>query len=205
MENFDQLALTWDNDPGRIERANAVAAQIRAKVPDLDQKTGFEYGCGTGVLSVTLQPYLKQITLADSSEGMLAVLQEKITKLQLSNMQSLKLDLAVEKAPEMKTDLVYTLLAMHHVRDIDVVIKAFYDILNPQGYLCIADLIEEDGSFHGSDFTGHQGFNQTALASKLAGFGFKNVSSEICFEVVKKTETGTEKRYPVFLMMGRKG
>lgn len=35
-------------------------------------------GCGTGLLSFALQPFLGQITLADSSDGMLAVLRDKI-------------------------------------------------------------------------------------------------------------------------------
>jgi hypothetical protein len=58
VENFDELALTWDNDPRRAERAKVVAEEIIKAIPDLDKMQGFEYGCGTGLLSLNLQSHM---------------------------------------------------------------------------------------------------------------------------------------------------
>ena len=75
-EDFDERAATWDDDPVKKERAAAVAAGIRAMVALSPDMRALEYGCGTGLLSFELRHELGSITLADRSEGMLAVLSE---------------------------------------------------------------------------------------------------------------------------------
>jgi predicted TPR repeat methyltransferase len=74
--DFDEKAGTWDSDPVKFARAYAVAEAIRNYVPISARSTGFEFGCGTGLLSFALLPYNKHIILADISAGMLAVLRE---------------------------------------------------------------------------------------------------------------------------------
>ena len=78
MTNFDERAKDWDSDPKKVERARVVAEAIRAALPLSTDMTALEYGCGTGLLSFALQSELGQITLADTSQGMLDVLGEKI-------------------------------------------------------------------------------------------------------------------------------
>ncbi len=88
MTDFDARAKGWDDVPGRRERANAVAESIREQVRLTPQMSALEYGCGTGLLSFELQPYLGKITLADSSPGMLEVLREKISSSGVKNIDS---------------------------------------------------------------------------------------------------------------------
>lgn len=45
-------------------------------------------------------------------------------------------------------------------------------MLNPGGYLCIADLEEEDGSFHEGKETVHNGLDPSFLARILSEKGF---------------------------------
>ena len=66
-----------------------------------------------------------------------------------------------------KFDLIFTQMVLHHVTDIERIINKFHQLLNPNGYLAIADLYEEDGSFHGDGFTGHKGFNIDSLSDLL--------------------------------------
>lgn len=94
-------------------------------------------------------------------------------------------------------------MVMHHVSDIDKVFKGFYKMLNKQGYLCVADLDEEDRSFHGKDFHGHNGFNREKLAKKLKCIGFNNVSFKNSYEM-KKNIDGMEKVFTVFFMIAQK-
>ena len=94
MNEFDQKAPQWDAKPVRIERAQAVAAGIRAALPLSTSMTALEYGCGTGLVSFALQPYLGHVTLADSASGMLAVLREKIAASNVPNMLPQLLDIS---------------------------------------------------------------------------------------------------------------
>src|SRR5512138_2296463 len=109
MTNFDERARDWDDDPKRTARANAVAEAIRKTIKLSTSMTALEYGCGTGLLSFALQPDLGRITLADTSQGMLEVLQEKIARAGVTNMSPRRLDLTVDPLPDERYDLTYSL------------------------------------------------------------------------------------------------
>jgi ubiquinone/menaquinone biosynthesis C-methylase UbiE len=202
QDYFDQRANTWDADPTRINRARAVAEGIRANVALSGTVQALEYGCGTGLLSFALQPYLTHITLADSSSGMLAVLAEKITASGIENMTPLKVDFTSDPLPQTRYQLVYTLMTLHHIADTDKILADFYTLLDETGVLCVADLDQEDGSFHGPDFDGHKGFEREALAEKARRAGFAAVSFTTVFRMQKGTKY--PKDYPVFLMIAKK-
>lgn len=205
MVNFNELALTWDKEPRRVERAKVVADEIIKSILGLGRMNGLEYGCGTGLLSFCLQPYLKHITLGDNSQGMLDVLTQKIENSKINNMTPLMLDLSQgQNVVDEKFDIIYTLMALHHISDIDKVIDSFSNMLNLAGYICIADLDEEDGSFHGDGFNGHNGFNRNELTEKLMKYSFNEISWKICYENTRKFENGTERKYPMFLLIGQK-
>src|SRR5512133_2460265 len=98
MTTFDERAKDWDSDPSRVQRAVAVADAIRATGALKAGMTALEYGCGTGLLSFALQQDFASITLADTSQGMLDVLAEKIKSAGVRNMHPLRLDLASDPA-----------------------------------------------------------------------------------------------------------
>lgn len=204
MNEFDEKAQTWDDNPQHVERVKAIAIKILEQIPLSGDMTGFEYGCGTGQLSLHLQPYLKSITLADNSEGMLRVLQEKIDRQGIKNMRAVNTDLLSGPLPTGKFDLVYTAMTLHHVSDVGTVLKKFHSLLKPHGYLCIADLYEEDGSFHDPQFTGHKGFDPSKLGKLLESSGFKNISAGKCYDIVKQTGENETRIFPVFLMVAKK-
>jgi ubiquinone/menaquinone biosynthesis C-methylase UbiE len=203
VTDFDKKAAGWDSDPRRAERARAVAEGIRASVPLHPGMRALEYGCGTGLLSFALRAELGPITLADSSPGMLAVLAEKIAAGSIRNMTPLRLDLAIDPLPRERFDFIYTLMTLHHVADTAKLLKDFYELLEAQGFLCIADLDKEDGSFHGLDFQGHKGFNREELRRLAARAGFREAAFTTVFHVTRETEEG-KRVYPVFLMTARK-
>lgn len=197
---FDSIAMHWDADPSRLARAQAVAAGIRRRVPLRPEMNGFEFGCGTGLLSLALHADLAQITLADSSSGMLDILQQKIDTLGLVSMRPLKLNLDTDPLPEENFDLVYALMSFHHVQDTDRLLYSLRSLLKSPGYLCVADLDSEDGSFHGTERVCHNGFDRDELAHRVARVGFRDVDFETIF-TMHKTVAGLEHAYPVFLMV----
>ena len=201
--HFDERARTWDLDPDKIDRALAVAKGIRNQVPLSPRMRALEYGCGTGLLGFALQPYLGDVTLADSSPGMLAVLGEKIAAAGATNMRPMKLDLVTDPLPAAQYDLVCSLLTFHHVMDIDRLLRDLYALTASPGYLCVADLDAEDGSFHGPGFTGHKGFDREDLGRKAELAGFRNAAFTTVFRMTKGGGPG-QTEFPVFLMVARK-
>ena len=202
--NFDSRAKTWDDDPMKAARAEAVAQGICAQVVLTPQMSALEYGCGTGLLSFALRERLGQLTLADSSSGMLAVLEEKISSGAIANMSALMLDLASDPLPDERFDLVHSLMTLHHIDDTDALLRALYALLKSPGYLCLADLDSEDGSFHGADFSGHRGFDRETLQRQATEAGFRNIRFSTVFSIRKAVATGGEKDFPVFLMVAEK-
>lgn len=204
MTNFDERAKDWDSDPQKVERAQVVAEAIRKAIPLSRGMNALEHGCGTGLLSFALQDQLGQITLADTSQGMLDVLKEKIAASGVTNMHPLRLDLETEPVPSEKYQLTYSLLVLHHIRGAKDILNKFYELLAPHGYLLIADLDTEDGSFHTDGTTDvHLGFARDELQQWVEAAGFMNVSFSTAY-VIKKQIGNQEKSYPVFLLKAQK-
>lgn len=204
MTNFDKRAKDWDSDPMKVERARMVADAIRKAVPLSTNMNAFEYGCGTGLLSFALQEDLRQITLADKSQGMLEVLSEKIANSGVTNMHPVRLDLSNDPLPAEKYHVAYSLMVLHHIHDARGALKKFYDVLEPNGYLIVADLDEEDGSFHTDGTTDvHKGFGRSEFQTWVEAAGFGNVRFSTVYEI-KKVVDGKEKAFPVFLMVAQK-
>lgn len=205
MKHFDVQAQNWDNDPAKVERAKVIADSITDFIKPDGLQTAFEFGCGTGLLSYHLKDQFKTITLADNSEGMLKVLKEKIAKESLVNFKAINNDLSNLQGLELPYDVVYTLMTLHHILELDSILKKFNSILTKGGYLCIADLVEEDGTFHSNhpDFDGHNGFEREMLSKKIEQQGFKVESYQIILNI-EKTFEDKIKNYPVFLLIARK-
>jgi ubiquinone/menaquinone biosynthesis C-methylase UbiE len=201
--HFDNKAREWDSNPVFQDRAHKIADAIRAAVPLKPSMTALDYGCGTGLLSFPLKDELGRITLKDTSTGMLDVLREKIAAQGVTNMTVRQTDLTCDPLPDERYDLIYSSMTLHHIPNTEHILEVFHSLLNPGGVLCIADLEEEDGSFHGEGFDVHHGFDRTALAGKTRKAGFDSVDFSNVFEIVKQQENG-ERAYPVFLMVARK-
>lgn len=202
--HFDSKAREWDSNPVFQERATRIAEAIRRAVKPNTAMTALDYGCGTGLLSFPLKDELGLITLKDTSSGMLEVLREKIAEQGVSNMVAKQTDLTTDPLPDERYDLIYSSMTLHHIPDTAHILGVFHQLLNPGGALCIADLDEEDGSFHGEGFDVHHGFERTRLEAMARAAGFADVGFETVFEIIKQKEEG-ERAYPVFLMVARKG
>ena len=204
MTNFDERAKDWDSDPKKVERARVVADAIRKTVPLSRDMKALEYGCGTGLLSFALQSGLGSITLADTSQGMLDVLSEKIASAGVTNMHPVRLDLATDPLPAERYHLTYSLMTLHHIHDVNDVLVRFWELLEPDGVLLVADLDKEDGSFHTDGSTDvHLGFSRSELQSMVESIGFGNITFSTAYEIKKKIGD-VEKTFPVFLMSARK-
>lgn len=202
--NFDNYAKTWDTDK-KIERAKIIAKEISNSIGINDTNSAMEFGCGTGLVSFNLYDKFRSIALVDSSKGMLDILNSKIDQYQVTNMVPYHLDISIKNSLNMKFDVIYNSMVLHHIQDTEAMIKTFQQLLNQDGCLCIVDLDKEDGSFHKEylEFEGHNGFNQEKLKNILNNCGFEDVESHTFFHFEKIIE-GEKINYSLFLMKARK-
>ena len=201
--HFDSKARQWDENPVFRERAEKIARGIRKAVPLAKSMSALDYGSGSGLLSFPLKDELGHITLKDTSAGMLAVAREKIAAQSVANMTVRQTDLTAEPLPDERYDLIYSSMTLHHIPDTDAILRTFRALLNPEGWLAIADLDREDGSFHGIQVDVHHGFARNALADAVMAAGFAAPRFETVFEIVKDQPEG-RRAYPVFLMVARR-
>ncbi len=200
ITNFDERARDWDSDPMKVERAGMVASAIRSALPLRPGMTALEYGCGTGLLSFFLRTEFSSITLADVSQGMLDVLSSKIKAAGAVNMFPVRLDLSVDPLPATRYHVLYSLMTLHHIPDTDDILRKFHAVLEPGGWLALADLDAEDGSFHDPGVTDvHRGFVRAKLKEQADAAGFVDVAFSTAYQIQKGGRV-----YPVFLMAARR-
>jgi len=204
-KDFDHAAVSWDEKPGRIKLAADVANAIMKSVEVRADMDVLDYGCGTGLLALSLQPHVLSITGADSSHGMLDVLNVKIKKFSLTNVKTLFLDLERDDTPEERFHLITCSMTFHHVNDPFLLINQFYTLLHPKGYLCIADLDPDKGKFHSSkEGVMHFGFERSSMRNLFVQAGFKNINETTVAIIDKDVPDEGIRSFSVFLMQGQK-
>jgi len=201
---FDSKAADWDKNPMHWDRSVAITDLIKELIPLNKGMTALEFGAGTGIASFLLKDHLKEIILMDNSAEMVKVMEEKIKATRVKNLKALNFDLENDDYSAGKFDLIFTQMVLHHISDVAKILEKFHDLLNPGGYLAIADLYTEDGSFHGPDFTGHRGFDGEELSESLRNKGFTNVSHRKCFVIDRKISETDFRQVDVFLLTAKR-
>ena len=134
-------------------------------------------------------------------------MQEKIADENINNFKPILVDLLEDNSVINRSefDVIYTLMTLHHILEVDKILVIFNAMLKTGGYLCIADLVQEDGSFHTNvlGFDGYNGFDREKLSAVLSNHGFKVAYNKIPLEIEKEFDKKVRK-YPVFLMMCKK-
>lgn len=203
--SFDAEATTWDKEPGRVKLADDVAMVIRGMVPLTPEMDVLDFGCGTGLLTLHLQPLVRSITGIDSSKGMLAVFDEKIRKQGLTNVRTRFADLNQGDTVDGRYDLVISSMTFHHIRDISTLLKMLAGVLRPSGRIVIIDLDPDGGKFHSSNAgVFHFGFNRSAMKELLEAEGFVSVRDRTAAIMQRPSPSGETQDFTVFIMTGRK-
>jgi ubiquinone/menaquinone biosynthesis C-methylase UbiE len=204
MNEFDIKAAEWDQNPIIWKRAEVIANEIKRLIPLNKQMTALEFGAGTGVTSFILKDSLKEIILMDNSSEMVKVMNNKIKTSKVKNLRTLNFNLEKAELKDIKFDLIFNQMVLHHITDIEDIIAKFYNLLHSGGFLTIADLYIEDGSFHGEGFTGHNGFDPIELSNHLFKQGFDKISHRHCFVINKKISDTETKQFDVFLIIAHR-
>ncbi|MDA8155893.1 MAG: class I SAM-dependent methyltransferase [Actinomycetota bacterium] len=204
--DFDKEAANWDEDPRRVKLAADVAQTIIREARPASGMDIMDFGCGTGLVTLQIQPLVKTITAVDSSRGMLEVLARKIEARKISNVVPLYADF--EKGGGLEANkrfhLIVSSMTMHHVADTAALLRMWHQHLLPGGILSVADLDAEDGSFHG-DNTGvyHFGFGREKLMELMRQAGFAGLKDTTA-SVMQRDIDGGKREFTVFLITGER-
>jgi cytochrome b subunit of formate dehydrogenase/ubiquinone/menaquinone biosynthesis C-methylase UbiE len=203
--DFNAEASTWDDSPHRIEMARSIADAVVSRIQPSSEMEALDYGAGTGLVSLGIQPHLGSITAADSAPAMLEKLDEKIRAGGIENAKTMLLDLENSPAPDLKFDLVISSMVFHHVADISALLSKLCAMLRPGGYIAIADLDPDDGEFH-RDPTGvrHNGFDRRYIEDLFAENILTEINSETACTVKREVAGKGEREFTVFLITGKR-
>ena len=204
-KHFDESAANWDDDQRRKNTAMELAEAMKKHIALDNTLTALDFGCGTGLLSMHLLPYLKELLGIDTSKEMLNEFRQKINLQKLENVKLMNIDWEDgEFAPEF-FDLIYSSLAFHHIQGYERLLELFHPALKDGGRLLIADLFAEDGDFHSDpSIAEHRGFDPEEFKALLLKIGFGSVSYEKVHTIEKEVKNGEKKEFPVFLMAAEK-
>lgn len=204
MIDFNQAAANWDGHAERRKRTEEVAAAMLAEAGLGPKAEVLEFGCGTGVLTFLLRPHVRAVTAADTAQGMLDVVEEKIRAGHVAGVRTLLLrGAAGEVLPA--CDAIVSSMALHHVADVPELFGRFYAALRPGGVVALADLEPEGGLFH-PDPAGvfHNGFAHTELQAWLEEAGFGAVRFHAATRMRKMAADGVEREFALFLAVARR-
>jgi predicted TPR repeat methyltransferase len=203
--DFNKEAATWDENPARVKLADDVANAILANVRLPEDAHALDFGCGTGLLTLRLRPHVRSIVGADTSEGMLEVLNAKVAAHGLTGVQTQLIDTDRGGALTGTYGLVASAMTLHHVPELAPLFADFFRITTPGGYLCIADLDSEGGEFHADNHgVFHFGFDRAQLRALLEETGYEDIRDTTAAEICKPASNGELRAFTVFLITARK-
>jgi len=198
VDNFAHKSKSWDMNSKRVQNAKKIADHIVQNIELKSTMKVMDFGAGTGLLSYFVAPHIQTIVAVDNSPSMLEVFNKKASEFECKT-EVIEVDLSCETINE-KFDGIISSMTIHHLEDIKALFIKLYDMLEENGFIAIADLDSEDGSFH-SDNTGvfHYGFKREKLESIAKEVGFKNIRFELASTIQKPHGDFT-----VFLMLAER-
>jgi predicted TPR repeat methyltransferase len=195
-DNFEHKAKEWDNKSIRVQNAHSIADAIKDKITLNEYMHIMDFGVGTGLLGFEILKDVKSMDGVDTSKGMLEKLEEKNNESQ--HIKPICQNIINEPLDE-KYNGIISSMTLHHVEDLIKFFTTIKNNLHEDGFIAIADLMSEDGTFH-SDNTGvyHFGFDENELCKIIQDCGFKDISFEHIYTINKP-----DKDFDIFLVTAK--
>lgn len=195
---FAHKAGNYESRQNRIDNIDSIAGTILATVK-LDRSMHLvDFGAGTGLLLERIAPHVRKITAIDVSPSMAKQLAEKKERLPCE-LEQLELDLEKTDAP-VTCDGVISSMTLHHIGDVEALLRKFHRMVKPGGFIALSDLDKEDGNFH-TEETGvrHHGFERAWIEAAAHNAGFTEVATHDASVIHKPNG-----EFPVFLLTARR-
>ena len=167
-----------------------------------------EIGCGTGLLSFRISPYVRSLLAVDTCAGMIAALEKKLAIPGApGNIESLCAMLEDSEdpclppastvnpyGPRRKFDLVLGHLLLHHVSDLHSMLAMILGCLKPGGWVALTDFedfgpqarrFHPEAKMHGVE---RDGIKRVEFARLMKGIGLVDVRVEVGWTMQKEVE-----------------
>jgi ubiquinone/menaquinone biosynthesis C-methylase UbiE len=198
-DDFAHRAAEWDS-PEKVRMTEVFVAQLFQKIQIQPHWKALEVGAGTGLVGMQLLNNVSKIVFEDTSAAMLDVLKNK-----LENQEKVEILLGeVFEYNHQDIDFVFSCMAFHHIPDIGRTLRHLYSISNDNATIAIADLVEEDGSFHSFEPIPHKGFDVEKLSVQFKDAGFEVQSISIYNTLKRERVKGVIGSYDQFVLIARK-
>ena len=125
-EVFDKQVLSvYENAYRKMEKRSAAFLKKEDRV--------FEIGCGTGVATIPLSKYVKEITATDISENMIQKAREKAKNQSKDNIIFRTGELTEMEVEPESYDVVAAYNVLLYMKNQEEVLKKIYEVLKPGG------------------------------------------------------------------------
>jgi len=195
-DKFAFKAKEYESKQRRLDTAKEIARKIKLNIDINKNMHIIDFGSGTGLLLEALANDVDRVTAIDISPSMTNILREKKLPCKLDIKE---LDLTKENL-QLQVDGIVSSMTIHHIKDVKDIFKKFFNMLKNGGFIAIADLDKEDGSFHSVD-TGveHFGFDREEFVNYVKDTGFTNIKIEDATIISKP-----HKEFGIFLLTAYK-
>lgn len=164
-----------------------------------------EIGCGTGLLSFRIAPYVRSLLAIDAAHGMIAALEQKLEAADApKNVAPLCVMLEDPNDPHLpkagrgetrRFDLVLSHLVLHHIADMRAVLLTMLGCLKQGGWAALTDFEDfgpEARKFHPEakmDGVERHGIPARDFAELMRQVGFADVKVEVGWTMSKEIES----------------
>lgn len=176
-DKFELMANRYDTDE-RIHIAEKSSDAIRGYLNDTKNKNAIDFGCGTGLVGMSLLDEFQSILFLDTSPNMIKQVEHKIDTFHIKNAHTLCFDFEVKGNESLHADYIIMAQVLLHIKDFEQILSRLYNILNNEGHLLIVDFDKNDEII--SDMV-HPGFDQLTLSQIMSKMGYRNIQSKTFF------------------------
>jgi ubiquinone/menaquinone biosynthesis C-methylase UbiE len=173
-DKFEMMANKY-NTSERIQIAKVSSAAIREYLVDAKSKKAIDFGCGTGLVGMNLLNDFNSMLFLDTSQNMINQIKQKISDLNIHNVDTLCFDFEKEGQSDLHADYIFMAQVLLHINDVELVLSRLYDVLNVGGHLIIVDFNKNEEIV--SDMV-HNGFDQVKLTDIMTKIGYKDIQSK---------------------------
>ncbi|MDX9747306.1 MAG: class I SAM-dependent methyltransferase [Paludibacter sp.] len=199
MDSFAHRAADWDQ-PSKIKMTTVFINELKKNISIESGWKALELGAGTGLAGLQLLPELDSLVAEDTSAAMLEVLQGKLKgdeKVTIVNGE-------IFDYKQCDIDLLFSIMAFHHLPDLEKALNHIATIIKPGGYMVIGDLMPEDGSFHHFEPIPHKGFEPEEIKMQCTQAGFSVEKLYVYDTLQRERIPGTISDYDQFILVARK-
>jgi ubiquinone/menaquinone biosynthesis C-methylase UbiE len=182
----------WEKTAARYDRvAKGLLGRPLPRMLELtaDSVSGagvvLEVAAGTGLLTAAIAPRVGRVVATDYAGNMLTVLQERMRRAGISNVEAARRDIYALGYPPGSFDAVVGGNVLHLVPDLDGALRALRDVLRPGGKLVAPTFVHDEtlrskvlSRVFGALMVMHRRFTSASLRKALERQGFRVVRSE---------------------------